>query len=72
MTTAAERLMTMANRLIQHGEHTQRILRDVLSWIDQGCYDPMQDMHALRLPGGTVRIIRQLLVEPKPEETPRS
>lgn len=61
MSASADYVMTQATRLVQHSERTQSLLRTILEWTDAGNYDPVADIHSLRLPGVTIRAIQRLL-----------
>lgn len=67
MSAAGDAVLRRATQLVQHCERCQVLLRSVLDWVDHGIYDPVEDMHALRLPGGVVRSIQQLV---RPAENP--
>jgi hypothetical protein len=67
VTPASADLIDRATRLVQHTERAQSLLRTVLDWTDTGLYDVAEDVHLVRLPGATVRALRELL-EPETDQ----
>jgi hypothetical protein len=69
VSRAGDVVLAKATRLVQHCEHTQRLLRSVLDCADapEAFYDPVSDRHFVTLPGGLVRAIRQTLEPSEPD-----
>jgi DNA-binding transcriptional LysR family regulator len=70
VTPAGEYLIDRATKLVQHAERAQSLLRTVLDLVEDGHYDAMADVHLVRLPGETVRALRELLDSETGEVSP--
>jgi hypothetical protein len=61
VTAKGDFVIRIAERLVTRCDRLQGLLRAVLDHADQGLYDPVADIHLVRLPGAFIRTARQLL-----------
>lgn len=61
MSPAGKLVIQKALQLAEDCRQSRSLLATTLSSIEAGFYDPLADMHLIRLPGADIRAIRQLL-----------